>query len=148
MVKGVISHSLKEDWETDWLKTNPYDKEGEYLDWVDEQYDRVYTKYAIYVETSKPYGKQYACKELGWDNEADKGWGLSNELDPKYNDELLELWDTEEEAEKAMQEYKQVFPDKNPKVVPVYSEDDNDIFVEDIQDIFTWERWEEEKHGY
>lgn len=151
IVESILSKSLKEDWETDldWIKTHPYDndEDDEYEEWVERMSEDLYTKYAIYVQTEDKYGKEYACQEQNCEKCEDKGWGLNNELD-KGNPDFLQVWDTPEEAQKAMAEYKAIYPEKDPKVVKVYSEEEDGIYHEDIEHIFDWDRFQNEKYGY
>ena len=47
-----------------------------------------------------------------------------------------------------MAEYKAIYPEKDPKVVKVYSEEEDGIYHEDIEHIFDWDRFQNEKYGY
>ena len=148
IVEAIITKTLKEDWETDldWIKTHPYDNDEDdaYEEWVERMSEDLYTKYAIYVQTTEMYGEEFASQEKNCDQYEDKGWGLSNELD-RGNPDFSQVWDTAEEAEKAMIEYKQIFPDTNPKVVPVYAEEEDGIYEDDVEKIFDWDRFQNEK---
>ena len=131
----------------DWSKNNPYDsdEDEEYEEWVDTMSEDLYTKYAIYVQTEDGYGKVYACQEQDCEECEDKGWGLNNELD-KGNPDFLQVWDTPEEAQKAMAEYKAIYPEKNPRVVKVYSEEEDGIYYDDVERIFDWDRFQNERY--
>ena len=151
IVESILSKSLKEDWETDldWIKTHPYDddEDEEYEEWVERMSEDLYTKYAIYVQTEDKYRKEYACQEQNCEEYEDKGWGLNNELD-KGNPDFLQVWDTPEEAQKAMAEYKAIYPEKDPRIVKVYSEEEDGIYYDDVEDIFDWDRFQNEKYDY
>lgn len=123
IVENVLSTSLKE-----------YRTFDAYEDWFDKILEDMDKKYAIYVETTDKYGKEYAFKDM------DGNWNTCNyfeDIDPTYK--TIMYWDTPKEAEKAMAEYKIIFPEKNPQVVEIYSEDKNDYHDRDY--------WEE-KYNY
>ena len=142
LVEGILAqHPMKEDWESDldWKKFNSYgDNDEAYEEWLENQ--DWYTKYAVYVGDSEKYGRMYALY--------DQGWEQTNELDNSFDD-LPHLWSTPQEAEKIVHEYKNAYPDSDPRVVEVYSDREDGIYSENKEDIYPFEKWENEvQYGY
>jgi hypothetical protein len=126
-----------------WRTTDPaYERQGQYDDWLENQ--DVATKYAVYVRKEDRYGKMFACLDLSIPEEQND-WDVVNELNYEYNDELKCLWNTEQEAAVAAQEYKKYHPESEPKVVTVWSKDEDGIYYDDLEDVYTYEDWENDR---
>ena len=65
-------------------------------------------------------------------------WQMQIIKRPEYNDELKCLWNTEQEATVAAQEYKKYHPESEPKVVTVWSKDEDGIYYDDLEDVYTY----------
>ena len=138
--KALVEKVLKE-WDPSWV--DPYKDEYKYEEYGEWLEDGSYfiTKYAIFVRSDEYFGNQFACKDL-----EDNSWGETNELDTSDSN-WLEVWNSEQDATQAMEEYKKAYPDSNPQVVEVYKFDNGDedgiynINKEKLVPFEEWEQW-------
>ena len=150
-IRSLIEKVLKEDnlpGSYDyWRTTNPADDdedEYEYEQWLDKQdYDE---GYAVYLETSEKFGKEYASVEY-YEGQAD--WDKVNELTRVDEPNIIMVWNTQEEAEKAKQEYLAATKEQvEPKVVKVFANPEEGIYYDDLQKVYPWEDFQDYKYGY
>ena len=143
IVESVLKEELPRSYDY-WRTTNPdYEEEGAYEDWLDAQESEA-TKYAVFVEIVPSYGKEYVDLNT---EDGNRTLELNNNLTTDYEPEIKNLWDTEEEAQAIANEYLQQNPNKQAKVVKVFTKDMN-IWDDDPEKIWTNEDYKEDKYGY